>query len=194
MHIPFKRQLIILISLITLVATVITVAIIVPAVRAILALERDIGQTETFLEQQYQRTRELRRSTQAVDELMLQIKQLDGAAMKKGDELRLIKRLEQLAAAHQIEQTLVVNFTEVPAAPLRTEAKSRTINQSHYTFSFLNQGTFANHIRFLRALETWPEYFVIHRLNWEKRQPGPEAPAPITLRFDATVYVWPSSS
>lgn len=193
MRLSLKQQLMILIGVVTALTVAVAVAIIIPAVRTILELERDINQLQAFLEQQYQKTQQLRRSAQAVDELLLQIKPLDGATMKNGDELRMIKRLEGLAAAHRIDQTLVVNFTEVPPAPLLVEAKSLALNQSHYTFSFLNHGRFDDHLQFLRALEAFPEYFVIRELHWEKRQHNPGAAAPITMRFDAVVYVWPSS-
>ena len=183
----------ILIGIITALTVAVAAVIIVPAVRTILGLERDIHQLQVFLEQQYQKTHQLRRSAQAVDELLAQIKQLDGAAMKKGDELRMIKRLEELAAAHRIEQTLAVDFTEVAEAPFQADVKSQTLNQSQYTFSFLNHGRFDDHLRFLRALEAFPEYFIIRQMNWEKRQHNAGETNPITLRFDATVYVWPSS-
>jgi len=193
MKLSFKQQLLVLIGVITALTLLVAVVIVIPAVRTILELGQEISQLQVFLERQYQKTQQLRRSAQAVDELTLQIKRLDGAGMKKGDELDMIKRLEELAAASHIEQTLVVNFTEIPAAPLLVEAKSQTLNQSHYTFSFLNQGRFDDHLRFLRALEAAPEYFIIRQLNWEKRQHSAAVAAPITLRFDAIVYVWPSN-
>lgn len=189
MRLNLKRQVILVIGLMTLFTIAVTAIVIWPTIRSILHLEASIGQLQVFLEQQFQKTHQLRRSTQAVDAVMLQIKKFDQATMKRGGELRMITRLEQLAAAHNIDQTLVVNWNESQENNLKVDKKNRTLNQPHFTFSFLNHGRFTDLQQFLRALEGLPEYFVIRELNWEKRQYAPNSQTPITLRFDADVYV-----
>lgn len=179
MRISVKNQLIILLSAAGLLTLLISLAVIFPTVRRILELERDITATERNVEKQYQRTQKLRRSTHEIGDVIALTARYRESMIEKGQELPVITELERLAAAHNIDQTLVVNFAD----------KGAYLADPQYTFSFLNKGEFTDHIEYLRALEHLPYYMVINSLQWEKHDLKNIGQNPVTLRFDAEVYV-----
>lgn len=180
-----KQQLAVLTSLAAGIIVAITTLVIIPSVKSILALEKNINQTQKALEQQYQKTQRLRRSVHELDTVLAQTKKFKQAFLTSGGELPLITRLEELAAKHQLEQDLNVQ----PAAETEGAAQPR-LPLAYHVFSFINQGAFADLASYLKSLEQLPPYLVIDRLQWERGQRGPGGRAPVTLRFDAKVYIY----
>lgn len=181
LRITAKQQLMALTSLATGITVAVTTLIIIPSVKSILALEKNINQTQKTLEQQYQKTQRLRRSIHELDPVLKQTEKFKQAFLESGGELSLITRLEELAAKHQVEQDL----NALPAA--ETAAATQQL-PPYFVFSFFNQGAFADLVSYLNALEQLTPYLIIDHLRWEKGQRGPDSRAPVTLRFDAKVY------
>lgn len=159
------------------VLLIITATIIYPTTKSILSLRQDIGSIQTQLEERYEKTQKLKRSLKELSEVKVLTAQLEKAFVKPGEELSLITTFEQIASQNQIDQTL--NLADV------NEQK-----QHYYRLSFLNNGSLANHLAYLVAVEQLPYYVIIKNLNFEKRQLGQNnANGPVTLRFDAIIYV-----
>lgn len=190
MHLSVKLQLTLLISMISLVALSIAFGIVLPAIKSITQLDRDITQTQLFLEQRYRKTQRLRRSANAIENIRETTEKYRRATIEKGGELQIITKLEQLAATNNIDPNVSVRFTSKDEALEQlTDKDNINLGQPYFTFSFLNHGLFVDQIKYLKALEELDEYFIVDGLQWEKRQQTTNTAAPVTLRFDADVYV-----
>ncbi len=154
-----KHSLIFLATIISISIIGVMVGIIVPSVRLILHVRHDVRETEGALEQEYKETRILRRSIREVGDITKKIAEYKHAFIHEGDELKLITELENIATTNHIDQTLQVD---------KTHTKRGATTKPAYVFSFNNRGTFADHVRYLRAIEQLPYYMNISALTWEK--------------------------
>ncbi len=173
---------------ITTVLLLITYAIIYPAIKNILELRGEINIIQQQLEERYLKTQKLKRSLKELSEIKSLVAEMEKTLARPGAELIIITTLEKLAAEHQIDQTLNLDFTD--------EQKQKNENNlpralpQYYRLSFLNNGLFQNQLAYLSALQKLPYYLIIENINLEKRIQGEKKfTAPITLRFDAIIYV-----
>ncbi len=177
MRFSIKQQTLFLLGLTAILFVAVGITIIIPSVRRIQNLKKDIEQTQLYLERQYQRTQRLRRSTHEIAEVEEKIQEYSGAIIRSGEELSLITEFERLSGLYNVDQTLMVNFFD-----------GKNSGRPYYTFSFLNNAAFTDHVRYLKALEDLPYYIVINSLRFEKRQLRAAGGSPITLSFDAAIY------
>lgn len=187
---PLKQRLILLIGGMMAVGIFIGAAVVLPTVRRIQGIGKEIYETEKFLETEYLRARELKKSIVNIEEVARTARIFERAVIKKGEGLRVITELEALAEAHRVEQSLDVQFTAADQKP----GKQRELNLPYFTFSFVNRGAFPDMVQHLIALERLPYYVFIDTLSWEReRSPHRSASAegPLILRFTARVYVEP---
>lgn len=168
--------------------TMIVVFVIRPSLHEILALKKEANRTQQFLETQYRKAKQLRRSIQELGQAYVRAQEFQRATIQPGKELAVITELERLAETYHIEQTLHVQFTNPQDKKTDAGAKKYGI-QPYYTFSFLNHGTFADHVQYIKAIESLPYYVLIPSLQWEKRRLNPGEQSQTTLRFDADILV-----
>lgn len=160
---------------IIVIAILIVVGLIVwPSITKIYGLKQDINVIENDMEQRYLNSIKLKRTMRELEEIKTQAAKYKQATIKKGEELQVITALENIANTHDIEQNLNAALTE---------------GEKSYQFSLLNNGTFANHIKYLRAIETLPYYMIIRDVKFEKRQSATSGLPTITLMFNGIVYV-----
>lgn len=74
--------------------------------RHIISTKNDIERTEAQLEDQYQKTKLLRRSISELDTIKQNMAQFNTVSIAKGQELQVIYELEQLATHHTLVQKL----------------------------------------------------------------------------------------
>jgi len=193
MKLSLTKRLILYIIGIALGLFIIAGFIVTPTVNDILTIKGDINIIQGELEKRYERTQKLKRSIQELNSLREEANKFAQATIRQGEELRVITELENLANIYQIDQTLNLQFhdTSEDKPTKGSKAKVHPLPQ-YYRFSFLNNGQFEDQLKYLQALETLPYYLIINNLQLEKRGGEEDVKSPITVRFDALVYVDPT--
>ena len=100
-------------------------------------------------EEQYQKIRLLKKSISELDTIKQETQKFKTASITKGEELRVIQGLEQLAPKHGVQQSLGVSYGD-----------------GVYSFSFQASGNFYKLIEYIHDLETLPYYINISSMNW----------------------------
>ncbi len=168
-------------------ATVILLIIIFavyPAVIEIRTLQKTIKDTHVFLEGRYQAIQKSKKSIAALPDIEKDITLYSQAMIKTGFELAFITELETLAEAHHIDQELSVVLVDTPQ-PASTHRMQK--GRPYYQFSFLNRGTFVDHMAYMKELEQAPYYLIIDRIVFEKERTM-DKKEQIIMRFDGFVY------
>lgn len=178
MKITLQQRIFGFIGIIVLTILVVVGLIVWPSINKIYGLKRDISTIENDMEQRYLNSLKLKRTMRELEEIKTQSTKYKQATIKKGDELQVITSLENLANAHDIEQNLNASLSK---------------DEKFYQFSLLNNGTFSNHVKYLRALEALPYYMIIKDVKFEKRQSSTGGSPTITLMFNGIVYVNPTA-
>lgn len=205
---PLSLRQSILLFLSAMLALVIgiTFGIILPSIRRIQTLRRDVNAIQEHLEKQYLKAQHLRRSVRELPNISRLINSFAEAAIKPGEELRVITELETIADRHKVEQTLRIVTTpadlkasrsttppssgsEAAAEKIDSSDNDRLSGKPYYQFSFITQGPFRNLINYLRAVEQLPYYLIIDQLQWERRKGDSTTSTPVILRFDGRIYV-----
>lgn len=187
--INLKQQMIITISLITLFGIGIGALIILPTYRNIRELETIISSTQTYLEEQYEKTQKMKKSVHSLEVVAEQAATYEKAIVRQGDELKIITQLEDLAAGANIKQTLKVNLalgenSNPPGKESRLPPLLR--DKSSFVFSFVSEGSFENLVKYIKAIETLPYYFNIDSLQFSKNKDNNL----VTLRFNGQIYIF----
>lgn len=174
MKLTLQQRIFVFIGIIAITILIITGLIVWPSIKIIYGLKQDITKIENDMEQRYLNSLKLKRTMRELEEIKSQVAKYQQATIKKGEELKVITALENLANAYQIEQNLNAALGE---------------KEKFYKFSLLNNGTFSNHVKYLQALETLPYYMIIKDVKFEKRQSQIGTTPTITLIFNGLVYV-----
>lgn len=188
-----KQKLLIYILAISVVVIIVGGFIITPTVAKILSLRNDINNIEGELESRYEKIQSLKLSIQELPDIKSETDKFSAITIKPGEELNVITELEKIALENNIEQNTDLVFVDTKKdKPTNTTAKKDSVEKSlpqYYKFSFLNNGYFSDHIKYLQTLEKLPYYMIIDKLNFEKRNNDEKQLNKITLRFDAIIYV-----
>ena len=187
-----QKKLTIFILGILLLGLLIIFFVILPSLRQISDLKESVGLTEKFIEEQYLRTKHLKRSVMSIDEVQSQIEKFYSSLISQGDELRVITSLENLAQNHSIDQNIDVEF--VDPADKKTVPKNapKRLDLPYYKFSFSNNGSFGNHLDYFKSLENLDYYLIIDSTNWKRENVDIQKPdSNIIVNFSAIVYANP---
>jgi|GEM_PF-918284 len=189
MKLTLKKRLSLYIVAISAAIFLISIFIIVPGVGYVIGLRNDVKKTQAELDNSYNRAKLLRRSIQEIDQVKKNTEKFSEATLPFNRELEIITELEDLAAEHNIEQNLNINFFDTKTTkPEGTDAAIRHALPAYYQLSFLNNGNFIDQLKYLSALEKKPYYVIINDLNFEKRRNDTASSTPVTLRFAAIIY------
>jgi hypothetical protein len=178
--ITLQQRLRIMILILSLVVLSILGLVIYPTVRSILMLQQEINLTETFLEDQYERSRSRSNQVEDIDELMRVSAQFDTLRVKKTAELDLIESVEELAKNHGIVQQFQIRYST------QTNTKPQ---MPYYELSFVNNGTMDAHMDYLHNLLTLPYIVEIESVDFRLSNRTNSDTTEVTLRFSARVYV-----
>lgn len=190
MNVGLKQK--ILIDNIGIAAALFIIAgiIIYPTVKNILELRGEINIIQQQTEERYEKIQKLKRSLKELAQIKSTTGEMEKTMARPGDELLIITAMEKLAASHQIDQTLNLNF--IDEQKQKTNIQQARALPQYYRLSFLNNGLFNNHLAYFSALQKLPYYVIIENVNLEKRNQGADKTAnPVILRFDAIIYVKP---
>lgn len=159
--------------------------IVYPAVLHILELQKTIKVTHSFLENKYQSIQKAKKSVAALPEIEKDIVLFSEAILRPGNELEFITNLETLADKHAVDQQLSAVLID-ESTKMTKERKQK--GRPYYQFSFLNRGTYQNHLNYLKELESAPFYLLVDRIVFEKDTKNIENKDAIIVRFDGYIY------
>ena len=157
-HLQLKHKILLITFFILGGVLLVIGTIITPSIRYITGIRHQIEVTEAQLEEQYQKIRLLKRSINELDTIQKNTQPFKSITIEKGQELRMIRELEQTALVNNIKQDLGVEFTE----------RGPGVKQGYYTFTFKCQGEYKNLMNHLQALERLPYYVIIDALDLTK--------------------------
>ncbi|KKQ27819.1 MAG: hypothetical protein US42_C0005G0044 [Candidatus Magasanikbacteria bacterium GW2011_GWC2_37_14] len=190
MTLNLKQKILIANASIGLVLIVIIIFIVYPSIKDILKLKNEINTIQGQLEERYQKTQKLKKSLKELNQIKQVTTQMEQVFVKPGEEIDLITTLEKIANSHNINQTMNLNLVDETKINTESKNKDARIFPVYYRLSFLNEGTFLDHLAYLKDLEELPYYVIIENINFEKRKNQIENEVnPINLRFDAIIYV-----
>ncbi|HQF57050.1 MAG TPA: hypothetical protein PK831_00915 [Candidatus Magasanikbacteria bacterium] len=182
MKLPLIKKL--FLSLIILVIIIFAICIIVlyPTIKTIISLGSEITEIQQEVEEKYDLSKKLRRSLQEIDQVEKNTNQYAKAYIKRGDELSIITALENMATENNIDQTINITFIE-------NQPTDKNALAQYYKISFVNNGYFSDQISYLDSLNKLPYYLIIQNINLEKRNKKSGEINPLTLTFEARIYV-----
>ncbi|PIT86396.1 MAG: hypothetical protein COU33_03395 [Candidatus Magasanikbacteria bacterium CG10_big_fil_rev_8_21_14_0_10_43_6] len=187
-----KKQLFVTSATITVVLFIISGLVIVPRIQTIRDLHQSIFDTHKQVEREHEKTRHARKSLRELQSATLFAQEVERSILGPGKELAIITELEQISEQHAIDQTISISVTTIAGENIFPKASLQRLGiTEHYTISLLNQGTYENHMAYLRAIETLPYYVIIDALQWERRNSGTDDESIITLRLDGYIFISP---
>lgn len=145
-------------------------AILAPTMRQIARLSTDIKVERKRVEAEQRERKNPERSLSELAAVTQQVKKFSHSTVPPGRALELITQLENLADQNRLAQTLRIESS-----------------QEQYLFSLTNVGSFADQLRFFRALEQLPAYVIIDKIEWKKPIGSPGDTA-LSTRFTAKIY------
>lgn len=182
-RLTIRQQIYAFIGIAAAVIFVIIFFVIFPAVQSIRDLQRTIKETHTFLESRYQAIQKVKKSVEVLSEVEEDTVIFSQAIIRPGLELEFITQLEKLSERHHMDQQLSASLIKDASVASLRKQKDRP----YYAFTFLNRGTFADHVAYFRELEQAPFYLIIDRLVLEK-ETNKDKKEEIIARFDGFMY------
>lgn len=182
MKLPLAQKLFLFLTTLLIIILGISITILYPTVKTILSLGSDISQIQQSMEEKYEISQKLRRSFQEIDEVEKNTAKYSQAYIKKGDELGVITDLEKIATENNIVQNMNMTLVE-------NQGTDKVAMPEYYRISFVNNGSFTDQISYLEALNKLPYYLIIQNINLEKRNKKINEINPLTLSFEARIYV-----
>lgn len=172
-------------SLVTLLIIILVICTLVlyPTIRSIISLGSDIGVIQQSLEEKYENSQKLRRSLQEINQVEKNTAQYSQAYIKKRSELEIITTfLENIATANNITQNIDMVLME-------NQGADKAAMPQYYKISFITNGSFLDQISYLDDINRLPYYLIIQNINLEKRNKKNDGVNPLTLTFEARIYV-----
>ncbi|MBU2542023.1 hypothetical protein KJ785_00485 [Patescibacteria group bacterium] len=186
-----KKKLAGMVLIIIIIMSIISIGVIYPSIKKILELKQGIESIKMEIEEKYVNSQKLRRTIRELEKIKEQAELYKQASVKSGDELKIITKFEGLAIEHNIDQTLSVSFSDGNTKDNKSKPLPPTEISQYYELSFINNGLFENHVKYLQDLEKLPYYVIIKNVKFEKRQSNEvdkNRKTPIILSFNVTIY------
>ena len=182
MKISLSQRLSLSLVVLLVIILIVCTLILYPTIRTIISLGSDIGVIQQSLEEKYENSQKLRRSLQEIDQVQKNTAQYSQSYIKKGSELEIITTLENIATAHNITQNIDIVLME-------NQGVDKAAMPQYYKISFITNGSFSDQISYLDDINKLPYYLIIQNINLEKRNKKNDGINPLTLTFEARIYV-----
>lgn len=166
-----KQKILFLTASIFIGILLIVILIIVPSVRYIYTIKNTIEFTESRMEEQYQRIRLLKKSINELDTIREHVAEFETSMITDGDELSVIRLLEQLAQTHDVSQQFKLSASD---------------NSNTLSFDFSVTGSYQRILAYIRGLEVFPYYVSIERMVLHK--PTKDTNNYVTATFSAAIF------
>lgn len=146
-----EKKTLIKLSIFSVITAMIILGVIIPTFRYIRNLEEETSHLREYLEKKYENTRTLRSSKKKIDEIQSVVSIYPNYLFYRGDELKLITSLENLANNNKVIQ-------KIDSSNL--DKFGDTIN-----LSLTINGDYQHILKYLVALESSNYYFTITNLQ-----------------------------
>ena len=175
-----RKKLVIKLLILSAVSASITFFALIPNAKRVNALQLDIVTNQRDLEMQYIKSIYLKKSLEQFKQVAQMVKKYDKMTMKLGEELEVIRELEEVAESNNVRQDL----------QLRGDARTADPDTGlpFYTFNFRSHGSYEDLVAYFKDLELLPYYIIIDSLQWQ-RASGGGYNAEIGVNFDGKIYV-----
>jgi Tfp pilus assembly protein PilO len=150
-HLNTEKKTLITLSIFSIVTMAIIFGIIFPTFKYIQNLEEETGQLREYLEKKYENTRTIRTSKKKIDEIESIVSHYPNFLFYRGDELKLITSLENLANSNKVTQKI--------------DNSNLDKFGDYINLSLTINGDYQNILKYLAALESGNYYFTITNLQ-----------------------------
>jgi len=154
-----EKQIIGMVLVFVVVISVVALGIMWPTAREIVLLNKETTSLKNYLEQRYETAKNLRFTSQQLEEISAGSKGYEQYIFVPGDELKLITDLETLAAKHNISQKI-------------TAPDIGKVGVTKIVLSISANGAYDNILQYLTGLESIKYFLNIEKIRFEP------APAP----------------
>lgn len=161
----------------------------VPAIRHILDLRMSIEETKASLQNDYDKTQQLRRSIKDLKKVAEEVKQYEKSIISVGKELDIITELENIASSHDIKQEINVSLVDPKQNGKSSQGGSKNLREPHYLITFTSDGTTEQLLRYLQAIEALPYYVTIDRMDWTTSDSAKKASSVVRLKFTGYILL-----
>lgn len=187
-RIPLRHSISLLIAVISIMILLLIVFITLPVVLRINNLSTSIQDTQAFLESQYEKSLQLKRSVSELPVAITKAAQFSNAYTKANTEVDIIRMMESIALEHNLKQSLDISFrgTGVPAPKKELTAQYR---KPHYELSILATGSFVDLMSYLDTLEKLPLYVIIDSVELSQGTASTEGSPIVNFRYTARIFV-----
>lgn len=179
MRFNFETRTKFLVTGFALVVILIVGGAIWPTARDIYEINRDTINIKTYLEKKYKSTVDLRQSAAKIEEVKKRADFFSEAVYRRGDELKLITFLENVASKNKLTQRVQSANLDKPE------------NQTVQLFLILN-GAYADALRYLSDIEASNYFLTIARVQIDQAggRLDPTTPSTaVNLEIDLQLYV-----
>ncbi len=187
-RIPLRQSISLLIAVISIIILLLIIFVTMPVVFRISNLSGNIQETQAFLESQYEKSRQLKRSVSELPEAITKAAKFSAAYTAPDTEVDTIRLMERLAAEHNIKQSLNISFREQGVAAPKRELTLQ-YRKPHYELSLLATGRFSDLMRYLDTLEKMPMHIIIDNVALSQGAADEEGVTTVNLRFNARIFV-----
>lgn len=150
-----KKGVSLKIGLISLSLLILIGFIVYPSVLEIIKINAEIRTEKEELQRKLNAGQNIKQLRQDLSETESLVKKLNGAYILKGDELKLITELENLAGARKLTININPGFSNDP----------KNSNQRTIPLAINTIGEYNDQMGFLKDLETRPYYYNIKQIN-----------------------------
>jgi len=184
-RLPLRQSILMLIIVIVLIIIALAAFVTVPMILRIRNLNAEIQDTQLFLESQYEKTRQLKRSVNELPGIITQVAPYANAFTQKESEVAIITLFEDLAAAHNIVQSPNIGYNASGSAP-PIPTLTAQYRKPHYEITLTARGSFEDLMSYMNAIEHMPLHMIIDGLELSADGSDGET---LSMRFIARIFV-----
>lgn len=181
-RLPLRQSILMLIIVIALLIIALAGFVTIPMVLRIRQLNVEIQDTQLFLESQYEKTLQLKRSVNELPQVITQTAPYTQAFTEKETEVELITLFEDLANRNSINQSISISFNPNGSAPPVPKFTAQ-YKKPHYEVTLTANGAFEDTMSYLDEIERMPLYMIIDRMDLSAN--GNDT----SLRFSVRIFV-----
>ncbi len=178
MKLTFEKRIIITLAILFLCMVALVVGLIIPAIKYIKSADSDTYNLRLYLEKRHERSISFRTAVQRYEKVKDQTADYAAYVFHRGQELDVIKALENIAGQNKVQQKIISSNLDKPANQKITVALSIS-------------GNYTDVLNYLVDLESLKIFLTTNRIQLAKGT-DPDTRAETTiLNLDLSLYVAP---
>lgn len=181
-RLPLRQSILMLIIVIALLIIALSAFVTIPMILRIRQLNVEIQDTQLFLESQYEKTLQLKRSVNELPQVITQTAPYINAFTQEDSEVELITLFEDLASRHNINQSLDITFSSDGTPPPIPQLTAQ-YRKPQYEVALTARGSFDDVMAYLDEIEHMPLYMIIDQVDLNANGDM------INIRFSVRIFV-----